>query len=122
MNAVVKKVLRIQQAARKSGFDWPDAHAVIDKVKEELDELSQALRLKDKAAIQDEFGDVLLVVSNLSLHLALGMEACLSQALEKFNRRYQEMLRQSYNKTIDFESLTLEEKECLWCDAKKVVG
>ena len=71
LDTLLEKIIQQQRHARQAGFDWPDALSVIEKVQEELAELKQALIAEDKANIKEEFGDVLLTLVNLSLHLKL---------------------------------------------------
>lgn len=120
LKMIIDDVLKQQQKVRLDGFDWPSALDVIDKVKEELSELTVAIKANDKAAIFDEFGDVLLVIMNLSLHLELELEPCLMKSLKKFQTRYQAMLSLANQKKVYFKSLTLKEKESLWRLIKKV--
>ncbi len=112
--SLIQTIFISQKQARADGFDWPSAQAVIDKVKEELAELTIAINSKDQDSIKDEFGDVLLVMLNLSLHLKLEIEPCLQQSLNKFQTRYKAMLLLSKNQQLDFKTLTLGEKEALW--------
>lgn len=62
---------KIQNRAASHGFDWPDIEPVFDKVSEELLEVHEAWRSGDQPHIQEEIGDLLLVVVNLARHLKL---------------------------------------------------
>ena len=111
---LIKDILNSQQQAHSDGFDWPSAHDVINKIKEELEELTVALNSNDQESVKDEFGDVLLALLNLSLHLKLEIKPCLLQSLNKFQTRYKAMLLLAKKSDIDFKDLTLSEKEALW--------
>lgn len=76
----------LQERAIAEGFDWPNLAAVFEKVQEELAELREAVR--EGQGIEDEFGDVLLVLGRLALMLDVDPERALGQARRKFTRRY----------------------------------
>ncbi|MBN9440745.1 nucleoside triphosphate pyrophosphohydrolase, partial [Bosea sp. (in: a-proteobacteria)] len=59
---------KLQARASTVGFDWKDARLVLDKIREETDEIAEALEGDDKAAIAEEIGDLLFVVANLARH------------------------------------------------------
>lgn len=103
-----------QKKIMAEGFKWPDSTAVISKVREELLELSQAIEKKNLLAIEEEFGDLLLVMTNLSIHLDLDIQECLTKSLAKFNDRYKKMLTLAREEQSDFALLTLEQKKNLW--------
>ena len=73
------------------GFDWPSLAPVLDKLKEELAELEEAVAApgpaQDRAKIEEEFGDLLFVVANVARHLELDPETVLRSANQKFTRR-----------------------------------
>ena len=121
MRTLLDKVLTGQKEARQAGFDWPDPQSVINKVKEELQELQESLAGGDEIAIIDEFGDVMLAVINLSLHLELDIETALEGALIKFKTRYKAMQSLALRQNIDFNQLDLSQKETLWQQAKKTL-
>ena len=60
------KAYRIQDKVRGVGFDWDNSQQVLDKVHEELSELSKEVENNDKDRITDEFGDVLFALINYS--------------------------------------------------------
>jgi hypothetical protein len=68
---------KLQKRAGQVGFDWPDALPVLDKVREELDEVLEAMADNDPAAIADEVGDLLFSVVNLARHLKVDPETAL---------------------------------------------
>ena len=119
MDNLLNTALASQQQARQQGFDWPSAIEVIDKAHEELAELLAAYKKGNTQDIQDEYGDVLLVILNLSLHLNLDIKSCLNLSLDKFNNRYKAMLELTKKKKLIFDNLTLKEKECIWQEIKK---
>lgn len=79
---------KLTKKAAKVGFDWPDFSAVMDKVREELDEVQEAQVAHDQAAVHEEIGDLLFAVSNLARHAGVDAEAALRDANAKFTRRF----------------------------------
>ena len=80
------------------GFDWPDPGGVREKISEEVAELEQALRTREPARVEEEFGDLLFAVVNLARHLDVDAEKALMSANRKFEQRFGEMDRiTSYN-------------------------
>ena len=79
---------RIGEKVQRVGFDWPDARGSREKVKEELGELDQAIASGDAAAVEEELGDVLFALVNLSRHVKVDAEGALRRTIDKFTRRF----------------------------------
>ncbi len=79
---------RIGEKVERVGFDWPDARGSRAKVAEELQELDRAVDSGDAAAIEEEMGDVLLALVNLSRHVKVDAEGALRRTIDKFTRRF----------------------------------
>ncbi|WP_120997784.1 nucleoside triphosphate pyrophosphohydrolase [Stutzerimonas urumqiensis] len=115
----LSRATKLQKRAATVGFDWPDALPVVDKVREELDEVLEAMSEADAPAIAEEVGDLLFVVVNLARHLKVDPEHALRQANRKFERRFrfiEQALRDSGRGIADSDLDTLE---ALWVEAKK---
>ena len=82
---------KLTKRAARVGFDWPDAHAVLDKLDEEVAELKAELAGADPERLKDEVGDMLFVLANLARKLNLDPETCLRHANDKFTRRFNAM-------------------------------
>lgn len=82
------RAMKLARRAARTGFDWPDAPAVLDKLEEEAAELRAELPVMDKARQADELGDLFFVMVNLARKLDLDPEACLAGANAKFSRRF----------------------------------
>jgi len=80
---------RISDRVAEVGFDWSDAAGAKEKMGEELAELEQALSGQDRAALEHEFGDVLLALVNYGRHLELDAESCLRAANARFRQRFE---------------------------------
>ncbi|KPG78973.1 nucleoside triphosphate pyrophosphohydrolase [Pseudomonas sp. RIT-PI-o] len=110
---------KLQKRAGQVGFDWPDALPVLDKVREELDEVLEAMSENDPVAVADEIGDLLFSVVNLARHLKVDPETALRGANGKFERRFrfiEQALRDTHR---PMEDCTLEELDALWGEAKR---
>ena len=104
---------KIQEKARKAGFDWDAVGPVLDKISEEAAELRQAVR--DNTNIEEELGDLLFVTVKAGRFLGLDSELALHAACEKFIRRFRrvEELADKPMTQLDVPAL-----EALWRQAK----
>jgi uncharacterized protein YabN with tetrapyrrole methylase and pyrophosphatase domain len=100
------------------GFDWPDRIGVDEKIREELGELEAALGSRNRAEIDEEFGDLLFAVVNLSRHLDVDPEAALTAANYKFERRFRDMEKAILGRGKALTELTLESLDQEWRAAK----
>jgi tetrapyrrole methylase family protein/MazG family protein/ATP diphosphatase len=112
------RAVKLTKRAGRVGFDWPDATAVLDKLREELAELEVEIEAGDKAAARDELGDLLFVCANLARKLDLDPEDALRAANAKFTRRFGYIERRLWDDGRGPEQSTLEEMEDLWGQAK----
>ena len=112
------RAMKLQKRAARVGFDWPSTDQVIDKIKEEADELVEARDTLTQTEVEEEFGDLLFVMANLGRHLGLDPEAALRAANAKFTRRFEgvEAKLAALGKTPSESNL--REMDALW-DAVK---
>lgn len=113
------RAAKLQKRAATVGFDWPAALPVVDKVREELDEVLEAMAGGERAAMADELGDLLFSVVNLARHLKVDPEDALRGANRKFERRFrfiEQALRDTHR---PIEDCTLEDLDALWGEAKR---
>ncbi|MCB2013897.1 MAG: nucleoside triphosphate pyrophosphohydrolase [Sphingobium sp.] len=106
---------KLQKRAARTGFDWPDISGVVAKVEEELQEVREAETADDQ---KEEVGDLLFAVVNLARHMKIDPEEALRAANSKFERRFRIMEINSISQDIDFQSISIDEKEILWRAAK----
>ncbi|MGI9229387.1 MAG: nucleoside triphosphate pyrophosphohydrolase [Gammaproteobacteria bacterium] len=113
------RAAKLQKRAAAVGFDWAEAAAVVAKVREELQELEQALAERQQDDIEQEMGDVLFSCVNLSRHLRTDPELALRAANRKFERRFRyiEDRLAEQNKTLT--EVGQDEMERLWEQAKQ---
>ncbi|XSG82405.1 MAG: nucleoside triphosphate pyrophosphohydrolase [Methyloligella sp. ZOD6] len=115
----LSRAVKLQKRAARVGFDWPDMAPVFDKAEEEFGELKEAIEAGDQAHVEEEFGDLLFVMANLSRHLRIDPEAALRGANEKFRRRFQAIEQALADDAKAIEEATLEEMDALWDAAKE---
>jgi MazG family protein len=107
--------------AKSVGFDWTTARDVVDKVREEVDELQAVVdgaQPIDRERAEEELGDVLFSIANLSRQLGIEPETALRKANDKFTRRFEAMDRSVSSSGRTMRDLTLEELEREWQRAK----
>jgi nucleoside triphosphate diphosphatase len=87
------RALKLQKRAGRVGFDWKDAPPILDKIAEELGELTteMAAPIRDPARLEDELGDLLFACVNLARHLAVDPESALRSTNAKFERRFRQV-------------------------------
>ncbi len=113
------RAIKLQNRAARVGFDWPSTNEVLDKLREEIQELAQAREDLSPDAIEDEFGDILFVMANLARHMKIDPEAALRRTNAKFTRRFsriEDWLRE-VGKTPAASDLA--EMDALWNRAKR---
>lgn len=115
----LSRAAKLQKRAAQVGFDWPEALPVVDKVREELDEVLEAMSENDAEAVAEEIGDLLFVVTNLARHLKVDPEAALRAANGKFERRFRFIEQRVREAGRSMEGCSLDELDTLWSEAKK---
>lgn len=119
-----QRAVKLQNRAASVGFDWPGPAAVIAKLHEEIQEVQvefQALADGDpqaNARLEDELGDVLFVVANLTRHAKVDFGAALRGANRKFERRFRRMEQLAQSEGVDLADLGLEAQDAHWNRAK----
>lgn len=114
----LKRAQKITAIASTYGFDWQDAHGVWEKVKEELQEFETALGTQNNVAMEEELGDILFTIVNLSRFFHVDSETALSKATGKFLRRFSRVTEQLSSLGIPLEEATPEQRDKLWNAAK----
>ncbi len=110
---------RIQEKAASVGFDWKTLEPVFDKIEEEIQECKKAIKNKDHDNIEEEIGDILFSVINLSRKLDIDAETALRRTINKFNSRFQFVEKNLKNEGKNIYETSLEEMDKLWEMAKK---
>ena len=114
------RALKLQKRAARVGFDWPEIDQILDKMKEEAEELAVELGCenKDQARIQDEVGDLLFVAVNLARKAGVDPETALQNCNLKFENRFSYVEEQVVSKHRNFNDVSLDVMEEYWQDAK----
>ena len=113
---------KIQAKAAKTGFEWPDVHAALDKVDEETRELRAAVASGDTEAIGDELGDLLFAAVKVARFAGVDPEQAAHAACEKFIRRFAAMETAAANDGAPLAQRTLAQMLTLWQQAKQTVS
>jgi tetrapyrrole methylase family protein/MazG family protein/ATP diphosphatase len=114
---------KLGKRAARVGFDWPNADAVLDKVREEVEEIAAAISDKEsEERIGQEIGDLLFAASQLARHYQLNPEAALREANTRFERRFGHVERALAAKGRSPAQADMDELEALWGEAKKAEG
>ncbi len=111
------RALKLQAKASRVGFDWNDPRAVLRKIREEADEIEEALE-ENPATAPAEVGDLLFAVVNLARHLDADPEAVLRQTNQKFERRFSAIEHALAAQKKAPQDATLVEMDALWNEAK----
>jgi ATP diphosphatase len=115
------RALKLQEKASRVGFDWNDPRAVLRKIREEADEVEDALNggATDTTEAAAEVGDLLFAVVNLARHLRADPEMLLRQTNQKFERRFAAIETALAAKGKAPQNATLAEMDALWDEAKR---
>lgn len=117
------RAYRTGEKARGAGFDWPSHEGVVDKIKEELAEIEEAIASPAdparKERIESEIGDLLYATTNLARHFEIDAEGALRKTIARFEARFRivEQLLAAEGKTP--EKTPLHELEEKWQRAKQ---
>ena len=113
------KAYRIQDKVAGVGFDWEKDEQVLDKLKEELQELKEEIASNDKDAMEAEFGDVLFSMINYARFLGINPDQALERTNKKFIQRFQYLEEQATSLGKSLKDMSLDEMNVYWEQAKK---
>ncbi len=114
------KALRIQDKVRAVGFDWDKREQVWDKIGEELDELGVEVEKMDTEKMEAEFGDLLFSIVNAARLYGIDPEMALERTNKKFMKRFNYLEQQTIKVGRPLTSMTLDEMNIIWEEAKKL--
>jgi len=113
------KAIRLQEKSKTVGFEWEDTSQVWDKVKEELEELEEAVATGVTDRIEDEMGDVFFSLVNFARFLQVDAENALERTNKKFMKRFNGMEAAAIKQNKLLHDMTLEELDVLWNKMKE---
>ena len=108
----------LSKKAAKTGFDWPDVGAIVDKLKEETREVEEALARDNKEELESEIGDLLFTTVNIARFKGIDPEEALRRMLERFSQRFRLIECRARESGRGIEEMTLEEMDRVWDEAK----
>ena len=111
------QALEYQDRAARVGFDWPEIDGVLDKVREEIEEIKQAQNIDEVAA---ELGDLFFVLVNLARWRKVDAESALRRTNIKFKKRFAYVEQGAKKQGRNLSDMTLEEMDAFWDEAKKL--
>ncbi len=109
----------VQRRAARVGFDWKEISEITEKLVEEVQELQQTTNHEQRT---QEFGDLLFTLANIARRLDVDLEEALRLANERFYGRFSYMEEICRQRGISLDSLSLEEQDKLWQEAKQNRG
>ena len=128
------RAVKLQKRAARVGFDWTQAAPILAKIKEEIAELEEVINENNNnndkrdasnqpqtARLEEEYGDILFALANLARHLRFDPEAAIRTANQKFINRFKWMEHKAKQEGKDLASMSLEDMEFLWQQAKTEV-
>ena len=110
---------KAQSKAARVNFDWADVRDVVTKVEEELREMKEAIASQDRARIEDEIGDVLFAVVNLTRKCKIDAESALQGGTDKFVTRFNQLEDEVKARGKKLGDVDLSEMDEIWNAIKK---
>jgi MazG family protein len=113
------KANRIQEKVRGVGFDWENREQIWDKVDEEISELKAEISNKDHEKTESELGDVIFSIINAARLYDIDPEAALEKTNRKFMKRFNYLEKATLRRGIPLKTMSLDEMNVIWEEAKK---
>ena len=112
-------LMRAEKVGKKAKcFDFSDEYEVMDKVCEELTELSEAIEEKNAKCIEEEMGDLLLSITSLCRKLGVEPEVALNRATDKFIDRFEMIEKEVISRGMVIEEMTTADLNAIWDENK----
>ena len=113
------RAYKIQSKASNVGFDFQNINDVFSKMYEELDEFCEASKQGNDIDMEEELGDFLFSIVNISRFLKINPEFALTKSIEKFINRFEHIEKALILDNKSFSDTSIEELDVLWNEAKK---
>ena len=99
---LIDESIKLQLEARALGLDWIELDKIISKIREETDELEEAISIENKAYIKEELGDLFFSLISLSRHLNIDMDDLNQSANDKFKNRLNKIKEEMDKRNIKY--------------------
>ena len=99
---LIEESIKLQLEAKAIGLDWIELDKIIDKIREETDELDEAIESKDREHVIEEFGDLFFSIISLSRHLDINMDDLINSANQKFKDRLSKINVEMKKRNIEY--------------------
>jgi tetrapyrrole methylase family protein/MazG family protein len=106
----------VQERVARVGFDWKEVEGIVEKLAEEVGELSRAVDQRER---EQEFGDLLFTLANIARRTGVDLETALRLANRRFHRRFSYMEEVCRQKGVSLASLSPAQQNSLWEEAKR---
>ncbi len=111
---------RLQKRAAQAGFDWEKLDDVLLKLDEEIQEFKDAIKKGKKELMEEEFGDILFMLVNLSRFIGINPEDAHRKTISKFIHRFRYIEMKASEQDKELSEMTLKEMDKLWDEAKSM--
>ena len=111
---------KVQEKAKKVGFDFNDISFAMNKVKEELKEIIDVYNTENVEKIKEEVGDLLFSCVNVARFLKVDEEIALNSTIDKFIKRFDYIEKTAKEKNIELTDMKLDEMDELWENSKEL--
>ncbi len=109
------RAVKVQDRAKKVGFDWNNIEQVIEKLEEEIQEFKEAKTEEEK---KHEIGDILIAATNLGRFTGIDPEEALHEAIDRMIRRFNYIEEKARETNQNLEDMSLESMDKYWEEAK----
>lgn len=117
----VRTAMQIQYDAAATGFDWPDIYGVLEKVREELEELESAIREGNIVHAGEELGDLIFAAFSVARFLDVDPIESLDKTTSRFQKRLECVRKIAIQEGVFLESCSAERLDAYWERAKKLM-
>ena len=118
----LNKAILLQEKAKQIGFEWENPIQVLQKIKEEITELEEAIHAHNFQNMEDELGDVLFSIINFSRYVQINADKALDKTNNKFKQRFQLMEELALQQNLTLSTLNLTQQNELWEVAKNKIN
>lgn len=109
---------KVQKRAARVGFDWENLHGIVEKIREEVVEVETEIQSGQRERLEEELGDLLFAVVNLTRKAKFEAEILLNAATNKFITRFQKLESEVARRNQKLDQLTLAELDAIWEEIK----